>query len=89
MAEDGSTDNPAKDISTGNSAEKPLVLVDGSSYLFRAYHALPDLRTSSNFPTGAVRGVISMIRKLAKTRPAEDSGWISPKPTVETVMIVM
>ncbi len=45
---------------------KPLVLVDGSSYLFRAYHALPDLRTSSNFPTGAVRGVISMIRKLAK-----------------------
>ncbi|HEY5646583.1 MAG TPA: DNA polymerase I [Pseudomonadales bacterium] len=47
-------------------AEKPLVLVDGSSYLFRAYHALPDLRTSDNFPTGAVRGVIAMIRKLAK-----------------------
>ena len=46
--------------------EKPLVLVDGSSYLFRAYHALPDLRTSDNFPTGAIRGVISMIRKLAK-----------------------
>jgi len=46
--------------------QKPLVLVDGSSYLFRAYHALPDLRTTSNFPTGAVRGVISMIRKLAK-----------------------
>ncbi len=44
----------------------PLVLVDGSSYLFRAYHALPDLRTSDNFPTGAVRGVIAMIRKLAK-----------------------
>jgi DNA polymerase-1 len=40
--------------------------VDGSSYLFRAYHALPDLRTTDNFPTGAVRGVISMIRKLAK-----------------------
>ena len=47
-------------------AVKPLVLVDGSSYLFRAYHAMPDLRTSSNFPTGAVRGVISMLRKLAK-----------------------
>jgi DNA polymerase-1 len=44
----------------------PLVLVDGSSYLFRAYHALPDLRTSDNFPTGAVRGVIAMIKKLAK-----------------------
>ncbi len=47
-------------------SDKPLVLVDGSSYLFRAYHALPDLRTTDNFPTGAVRGVIAMIRKLAK-----------------------
>jgi len=49
-----------------SEAAAPLVLVDGSSYLFRAYHALPDLRTSDNFPTGAVRGVIAMIRKLAK-----------------------
>ena len=48
------------------AAKKPLVLVDGSSYLFRAYHALPDLRTTDNFPTGAIRGVIAMIRKLAK-----------------------
>ncbi|MEZ5553782.1 MAG: DNA polymerase I [Pseudomonadales bacterium] len=47
-------------------ADKPLVLVDGSSYLFRAYHAMPDLRTSDNTSTGAVRGVISMLRKLAK-----------------------
>jgi DNA polymerase-1 len=47
-------------------SDKPLVLVDGSSYLFRAYHALPDLRTTDNFPTGAIRGVIAMIRKLAK-----------------------
>ena len=44
----------------------PLLLVDGSSYLFRAYHALPDLTTSDGFPTGAVRGVIGMLRKLAK-----------------------
>ncbi len=44
----------------------PLVLVDGSSYLFRAYYALPDLSTSDGFPTGAVRGVIAMLRKLAK-----------------------
>ena len=44
---------------------KPLLLVDGSSYLFRAYHALPDLRTSAGAPTGAVRGVISMLRKLS------------------------
>lgn len=51
----------------GNEAEtKPLVLVDGSSYLFRAYFAMPELTTSSGRHTGAIRGVISMIRKLAK-----------------------
>ncbi|MDJ0956428.1 MAG: DNA polymerase I [Arenicellales bacterium] len=45
--------------------EKPLlVLVDGSSYLYRAFHALPNLSTSSGQPTGAIYGVISMIRKL-------------------------
>ena len=43
-----------------------LVLVDGSSYLFRAYYALPELTSASGEPTGAVRGVIAMIRKLAK-----------------------
>ena len=42
----------------------PVVLVDGSSYLFRAYHALPPLTTSKNHPTGAIKGVISMIRRL-------------------------
>ena len=35
-----------------------LLLVDGSSYLYRAYHALPDLRTSRGEPTGAIRGVL-------------------------------
>jgi DNA polymerase-1 len=44
----------------------PIVLVDGSSYLFRAYHAMPELKTSDGAHTGAVRGVISMLRKLAK-----------------------
>ncbi len=48
------------------SAAAPLVLVDRSSYLFRAYHALPELKTSDGMHTGAVRGVISMLRKLAK-----------------------
>ncbi|MBU6468836.1 MAG: DNA polymerase I [Betaproteobacteria bacterium] len=44
---------------------KPLlVLVDGSSYLYRAYHALPDLRSHSGFPTGAMVGVINMLRRL-------------------------
>ena len=41
-----------------------LVLVDGSSYLFRAYHALPDLTNSKNHPTGAIHGVISMLNRL-------------------------
>lgn len=43
-----------------------LVLVDGSSYLYRAYHALPDLRTSRGEPTGALRGVLAMLRRLAE-----------------------
>ncbi|MDP2133000.1 MAG: DNA polymerase I [Sulfuritalea sp.] len=41
-----------------------LLLVDGSSYLYRAFHALPDLRTSGGEPTGAIRGVLSMLRVL-------------------------
>ncbi|MFM1895646.1 MAG: hypothetical protein RLZZ385_720 [Pseudomonadota bacterium] len=47
----------------------PLVLVDGSSYLFRAFHALPPLVTSRGQPTGAVKGVINMIRALMKAYP--------------------
>jgi DNA polymerase I len=43
---------------------KTLLLVDGSSYLYRAYHALPDLRTASGEPTGAIRGFIAMLRTL-------------------------
>ncbi|HTN33807.1 MAG TPA: DNA polymerase I [Marinobacter sp.] len=47
----------------------PVVLVDGSSYLFRAFHALPPLTTSKNHPTGAIKGVISMIRRLEQDFP--------------------
>ncbi len=47
-----------------SDSRKKLVLVDGSSYLYRAYHGLPDLRTRAGEPTGAIRGVISMLRKL-------------------------
>ena len=46
---------------------KPLVLVDGSSYLFRAYHALPKLTTSKGEATGALVGVLNMLRKLIDT----------------------
>src|SRR5690554_6294788 len=47
----------------------PLVLVDGSSYLYRAYHALPPLTNSRGQPTGAVKGVINMLRRLRKDYP--------------------
>ena len=47
----------------------PLVLVDGSSYLFRAYHALPPLNNSKGQPTGAIKGVINMMRRLQKDYP--------------------
>ena len=46
-----------------------VVLVDGSSYLFRAYHALPQLVSSKGQATGAIKGVISMIRKLIAEYP--------------------
>ncbi|MDR2637842.1 MAG: DNA polymerase I [Zoogloeaceae bacterium] len=41
-----------------------LLLVDGSSYLYRAFHALPDLRSREGFPTGAMKGVLAMLRRL-------------------------
>ena len=44
---------------------KTLLLVDGSSYLYRAFHALPDLRNASGEPTGAIYGVLNMLRRLA------------------------
>ena len=46
--------------------KKPLILVDGSSYLYRAFYALPPLQTATGQPTGAVRGVISMLKSLLK-----------------------
>ena len=52
-----------------DSAAAPLVLVDGSSYVYRAFHALPMLTTSSGQNTGAVRGVTSMLRRLLADYP--------------------
>ena len=51
------------------AADKPLLLIDGSSYLFRAFHAMPDLQTRDGTHTGAIRGVIAMLRRLAKDYP--------------------
>ncbi len=50
---------------------KTLLLVDGSSYLYRAYHALPDLRGPRGEPTGAIHGVLNMLRRLLKDAPAD------------------
>ncbi|HDH02941.1 MAG TPA: DNA polymerase I, partial [Actinobacteria bacterium] len=44
--------------------QAPFILVDGSSYLYRAFHAMPNLRTVSGVPTGAIYGVTNMLRKL-------------------------
>ncbi len=49
---------------------KTLLLVDGSSYLYRAFHALPDLRNAQGAPTGAIYGIINMLRRLRNDYPA-------------------
>ncbi|KTB89528.1 DNA polymerase I [Pseudomonas syringae ICMP 13102] len=49
--------------------QAPLVLVDGSSYLYRAFHALPPLATSKGLPTGAVKGVLNMLKSLRRQYP--------------------
>jgi DNA polymerase-1 len=48
-----------------------LVLVDGSSYLYRAFHALPDLRNAAGEPTGAIYGVLNMLRRLVSDYKAD------------------
>ncbi|MGM0704139.1 MAG: DNA polymerase I [Pseudomonadota bacterium] len=50
-------------------ADTPIVLVDGSSYLYRAFHALPPLTTSEGQPTGAIKGVLNMLKRLIKDYP--------------------
>src|SRR5690606_17955685 len=50
---------------------KTLLLVDGSSYLYRAFHAMPDLRNAKGEPTGALYGVISMLRRLISDYKAD------------------
>ena len=48
----------------GNAKNKPLILVDGSSYLYRAFHAMPQFTNSRGEPTGAAYGIVNMLRKL-------------------------
>jgi DNA polymerase-1 len=56
---------------SGKAQQKTLLLVDGSSYLYRAFHALPELKSPRGEPTGAIRGVLSMLRRLAEDHKAQ------------------
>src|SRR6185369_9797542 len=55
---------------------KTLLLVDGSSYLYRAFHAIGELRSSKGEPTNAIYGVLNMLRRLHKDFPADYSACI-------------
>ncbi|MCE9632658.1 MAG: DNA polymerase I, partial [Methylophilales bacterium] len=55
---------------------KKLLLVDGSSYLYRAFHAMPDLRNQAGEPTGAIQGVLNMLRRLHKDYPSDYSACV-------------
>jgi DNA polymerase-1 len=57
-----------------------LVLIDGSSYLYRAYHALPKLTNAGGENTGALHGVLTMINKLIREEPAAYVGVIFDAP---------
>ncbi len=62
------------------TTQKTLLLVDGSSYLYRAFHAMPDLRAVAgdphSHPTGAIRGIINMLHSLRKDFPSEYAACI-------------
>ena len=57
-----------------------LVLIDGSSYLYRAYHALPNLANSHGEPTGALHGVLNMVNKLVREEQATHIGVVFDAP---------
>jgi len=63
-----------------NSALPDLVLVDGFSYLYRAFHALPPLTNSRGEPTGAVHGVINMLHKLRREYPSQRMAVVFDAP---------
>ena len=65
---------------TDDRREKTVLLVDGSSYLYRAFHALPDLRAPDGFPTGAIHGIVAMMQKLRTDIPAEHAACVFDAP---------
>ena len=65
------TDQAELALSSSESAQGPLILVDGSSYLFRAFHAMPPLTNAAGEPTGVIYGVVNMLRKLLVDVPTQ------------------
>src|SRR5260363_46055 len=65
-----------REATQGKSLKNALLLVDGSSYLYRAWHAMPDLRGPNAEPTGALYGFISMLRRLRTEYSAQYSACI-------------
>ena len=61
-------------------SDDTLVLIDGSSYLYRAFHALPKLSNSRGDPTGAVHGVLNMINKLVREQSSEHIAVVFDAP---------
>ncbi len=61
-------------------ASADLVLIDGSSYLYRAYHALPNLANSHGEATGALHGVLNMVNKLVREEQATHIGVVFDAP---------
>ncbi|MCW7536369.1 DNA polymerase I [Aquabacterium sp. A7-Y] len=57
-------------------SDNTLLLVDGSSYLYRAFHAMPDLRNAQDEPTGAIYGMINMLRRLREQFPARHAACV-------------
>jgi len=64
----------------GKETEKTLLLVDGSSYLYRAFHALPELKSPTGEPTGAIYGVLNMLRRLAADYKAQARACVFDAP---------
>jgi len=60
----------------GATARPLLLLVDGSSYLYRAYHAMPDLRGPNGEPTGAIHGIVAMLQQLRQQMGAEHAACV-------------
>jgi DNA polymerase-1 len=75
--------NPTSPTAPTPAGPGLLLLVDGSSYLYRAYHAMPDLRSPDGFPTGAIHGMLAMMTWMRERYPAAHAACVfdAPGPT--------